>query len=124
MSDGTIAAGTHGRGIFTGVLRLPIEQVALPETFALFANYPNPFNPETIIQFDLPKTSLVSLVVYDILGRPVSTVLNNQQLRPRTHRVLFKAENLASGAYLYRLTVKNEDDGSQFTRTGKMMLVR
>lgn len=124
MSDGAIAAGTHGRGIFTGILRLPVEQVALPEEFALLPNYPNPFNPETVIHFDLPKTSIVSLVVYDILGRPVRTVLNNQQLRPRSHRIMFRAENLASGAYLYRLTVRNPDDGSQFSRTGKMMLIR
>ncbi len=123
-SDGTVAAGTHGRGIFTGVLRLPVVQPEIPETFTLYPNFPNPFNPETFIMFDLPNTSIVSLQVFDVLGRPISTVLLNQELRARTHRVRFNAQNLASGAYVYRLTVKNVDDGSQFTRTGKMMLIR
>ncbi len=124
LSDGTVAAGTHGRGIFTGLLRLPVVQEELPETFALYPNFPNPFNPETVIMFDLPVPSIVSLQVYDILGRPVSTILANQELRPRTHRVRFNAGNLASGAYLYRLTVRNVEDGNQLTRTGKMMLIR
>jgi hypothetical protein len=124
ISDGTVAAGTHGRGIFTGVLRLPVVQIQIPETFELYPNFPNPFNPETTIMFDLATTSIVSLTVYDVLGRPVATVLSNQELRPRTHRVRFTAPNIASGAYLYRLTVKNVDDGSQLTRTGKMMLIR
>jgi hypothetical protein len=124
MSDGTVAAGTHGRGIFTGVLKLPVVQPEIPEVFALYPNFPNPFSQESIIMFDLSSTSMVSLQVYDILGRPVSTVLSNQEMRPRTHRIRFDAQNLASGAYLYRLTVKNVDDGSQFTRTGKMMIIQ
>lgn len=124
ISDGTVAAGTHGRGIFTGVLKLPVVQIQIPETFELYPNFPNPFNPETTILFDLATTSIVSLNVYDVLGRPVATVLSNQELRPRTHKVRFTAQNLASGAYLYRLTVKNVDDGSQQIRTGKMMLIR
>ncbi len=124
MSDGTVAAGTHGRGIFTGVLKLPVVQPEIPEVFALYPNFPNPFSQESIIMFDLSSTSMVSLQVYDILGRPVSTVLSNQEMRPRTHRIRFDAQNLATGAYLYRLTVKNVDDGSQFTRTGKMMIIQ
>lgn len=124
ISDGLVAAGTHGRGIFTGTLRLPIVQPAVPEIFALHPNYPNPFNPETTIAFDIPKTSMVTLRVYDILGREVRTLLNNQELRARTHRIRFNAERLASGTYLYRLDVREIESGAQVRKTGKMMLIR
>ena len=124
MSDGTVAAGTHGRGLFSGKLKLPVVQPVLPEVFALFPNYPNPFNPETVIHFDLPRTAVVNIQVYDVLGRPVARVMTNQELRPRTYRVRFNAGNLASGTYLYRLTVTDKENGSQLTRIGKMTLLR
>jgi len=124
VNDAQIAAATHGRGIFTGKLKLPVVPFKLPETFALYPNYPNPFNPETIIAFDLSQRAKVTLRVYDVLGRPVATLLNNQELRPRKHRVRFQAEDLPSGVYLYRLEVVQLEDKLLINRTGKMTLLR
>jgi photosystem II stability/assembly factor-like uncharacterized protein len=124
LSDGKVAVGTHGRGIFSGILKLPVVQQKIPEIFAVNPNYPNPFNPETIISFDLPKTSIVSLRVYDILGRPIQTLLNDQELRARTHRIRFQGGSLPSGTYLYRLKVRELEGGTENTVTGKMTLLR
>jgi hypothetical protein len=124
LSDGKVAVGTHGRGIFSGILKLPVVQQKIPEIFAVNPNYPNPFNLETIISFDLPKTSIVSLRVYDILGRPIQTLLNDQELRARTHRIRFQGGSLPSGTYLYRLKVRELEGGTENNVTGKMTLLR
>lgn|GEM_PF-3408685 len=63
---------------------------------------PNPFNPSTYINFTIPKNSFVSLIVYDLLGREVANLVD-EELTKGTHRVLFNGGNLASGVYLYRL---------------------
>jgi hypothetical protein len=70
--------------------------------FALFANYPNPFNPTTTIRYHLPRASDVSLKVFDILGREVATLVNTRQDRGE-HFVEMNATHLASGVYFYRL---------------------
>lgn len=85
-------------------------------TFAL-SNYPNPFNPSTEIRFTLPAASHVSLVVYDVQGREVSTLLDEQRSAGE-HAATFNAANLPTGTYLYRLTV-----GSN-TQTGRMVLMK
>jgi hypothetical protein len=77
----------------------------------LYQNYPNPFNPTTTIQYAIPivKTHLgeslqhVTLKVYDILGREVTTLVNREQLHGK-YKVEFNASLLASGVYIYRLT--------------------
>jgi serine protease AprX len=94
----------------------------IPEVFKLYNNYPNPFNPVTKIKFDIPanvksEKSNVKMIVYDILGREVS-VLVNEQLNPGSYEVDFDASNFTSGVYFYRL----ETDG--FTDTKKMLLVK
>jgi hypothetical protein len=73
-----------------------------PSAFALLQNYPNPFNPSTTIKFELPKTSMVRLSVYDLLGREVS-VLVNERRDAGVHEVKFDGSNLASGVYFYRI---------------------
>lgn len=70
--------------------------------FSLEQNYPNPFNPTTSIRFDLPNATNVRLIVTDVLGRVVSTLVNGQMSAGR-HNVLFNAESLASGTYFYTL---------------------
>jgi len=124
MSDGKVAVGTHGRGIFSGILKIPVVQQKIPEIFASFPNYPNPFNSETIVAFDLPKASIVRLQVFDILGRPIQTLLNDQELRARSHRIRFNGGSLPSGTYLYRLNVRELEGGQVNTVTGKMTLLR
>ena len=74
----------------------------LPSTFALHANYPNPFNPATTIAYDLPRASQVRLAVYDMLGREVARLVDGLRAAGR-HAVGFEAGDLASGVYLYRL---------------------
>ncbi|MEZ4701511.1 MAG: T9SS type A sorting domain-containing protein [Rhodothermales bacterium] len=89
----------------------------LPEAYGLGANYPNPFNPVTVIPFSLPEASHVSLVVYDLLGRKVETLVD-RAMEPGFHQARFDAGALPSGAYLYRI------EAGSFVRTGKMMLVK
>ncbi len=80
-----------------------IENKSIPYSFYVDQNYPNPFNPTTNIRFGLAKEENVNLVVYDILGRQVASLLNNQRLTAGSHTVEFNASKLASGAYFYRL---------------------
>ena len=85
--------------------------------FTLTQNYPNPFNPTTAIRYQLSAVSDVKLIVYDILGREV-TVLVNERKPPGRFEVEFNAAGLASGVYLYKLTAGN------FVQVRKMVLVR
>ncbi|MCB0298563.1 MAG: T9SS type A sorting domain-containing protein, partial [Calditrichaeota bacterium] len=93
-----------------------IDDVAQPvNTFRLSQNYPNPFNPSTKIEFAIPKNGLVTLKVYDMLGRQVATLVN-QNLNTGTYNYEFNGSNLSSGVYLYRLDVQG-----QFSETRKML---
>jgi tetratricopeptide (TPR) repeat protein len=74
----------------------------IPDKYSLFANYPNPFNPSTVIRYDLPKDGLVTIKVYDILGRKVTTLVNEFKAAGK-YSVTFNAGNLASGVYIYQL---------------------
>jgi len=80
-----------------------LEEESIPSEYSLAQNYPNPFNPETRIQFSLPEQSIVTLKVYDILGREVAVLLNETK-SAGTHTVSFNASNLSSGVYIYRLS--------------------
>ncbi len=82
------------------------EDRRIPTAFNLYQNYPNPFNPTTVIAFDLPESGLAKLKVYDMLGREVSTLVNGQK-NAGHYEIIFDAEHLASGIYLYRLSLKN-----------------
>lgn len=88
-----------------------------PGSYQLSQNYPNPFNPTTNIRFAIPKNSLVTMKVYDALGREVTTLVNEFK-NAGTYQVDFNALNLSSGIYFY--TIKAAD----FAETKKMMLVK
>jgi hypothetical protein len=90
-----------------------------PRSFELNQNYPNPFNPTTNISFTLPERAAVSLKVYDVMGREVATLANNRSFTSGSHTLTFDASTLASGVYIYRLTM---DSG--MTLTKKMMIVK
>jgi len=90
----------------------------VPEGFALQQNYPNPFNPNTKIRFSVPKSASVTVAVYDITGKLVATLANNEFVTAGTKEISFNAANLASGIYFY--TLKAGD----FTQTKKMILVK
>ncbi len=94
----------------------------IPTEFALHGNYPNPFNPSTRIEFDLPESAEVSLQIVDMLGRQVMT-LPAQQVEAGANRTLeLSATNLASGPYLYRIIAIGAE--SRYVKTGRMMLVK
>jgi len=78
------------------------DEPNLPVQYNLFANYPNPFNPSTMIAYDVPRRSNVQLSVYDVLGRKVATLVDDVQ-EPGSHHVQFNASNLSSGIYFYEL---------------------
>ncbi len=89
----------------------------LPSNFELQQNYPNPFNPTTNIRYDIPKASKVTLKIYDILGREVTTLVNTFQ-SPGRYTVRFNAQNLASGVYFYQL------NAGSYTAIKKLMLLK
>ncbi len=89
----------------------------LPKRFLLAQNYPNPFNPDTRIRFELPEEAHVRLTVYDILGRPVRTLVSEER-QPGVHSVIFDASGLASGTYIYEITA------GSFVDRKKMMLLK
>jgi len=88
-----------------------------PRTYVLNQNYPNPFNPSTTITYELPKSSVVRLSVYDLLGREVS-VLVNERRNAGSHEVNFDAAGLSSGTYIYRL------QAGDFVQTRRLVLLK
>ncbi len=98
------------------------ESAELPTEFALHGNYPNPFNPSTRIQFDLPENAQVQIQIVDMLGREVM-VLPAQEVEAGANRsVELQATSLASGTYLYRLIATGTE--SRHVKTGRMTLVK
>lgn len=79
----------------------------LPEEFELFQNFPNPFNPETQISYSVPEQAEVEIAVYDVLGREVTTLVNEAAHSPGTFTVAFDGSNLSSGVYITRLVSGN-----------------
>ncbi|NWF89769.1 MAG: T9SS type A sorting domain-containing protein [Ignavibacteriaceae bacterium] len=85
--------------------------------FGLDQNYPNPFNPTTSISYQLPTDALVTLKVYDLLGREVATLVNEEKQAGK-YELQFNANNLSSGVYLYKISMNN------FVKTLKMIVVK
>ncbi|MBI2429831.1 MAG: T9SS type A sorting domain-containing protein [Ignavibacteriales bacterium] len=118
-SDGHLFAATSA-GVFrskevtTEVKRVG---VSLPAAFILEQNFPNPFNPSTDIRFSLSKNGFTSLKIFDLIGREVTTLME-QQLSSGTYQVTFNAEKFASGIYIYRL------QSGSIRETKRMMLVK
>ncbi|MBM4166591.1 MAG: T9SS type A sorting domain-containing protein [Ignavibacteria bacterium] len=94
------------------------ERNLLPSNTLLLQNYPNPFNPTTTIRFSLSTTALVSLKVYDALGREVAELLKNEVKNKGMHNIEFDATNVPSGMYFYQLVSENEK------QTRKLLLLK
>jgi hypothetical protein len=92
-------------------------EIFSPDKFSLSQNYPNPFNPSTVISYQLPASGNVTLKVYDLLGREVATLVNEEK-PAGSYEVSFDASQLSSGVYIYRLTAGN------FSATNKMTLLK
>lgn len=117
---GQVNISTNG-----GNLTIPIDYVVdvekdneLPTEYSLSQNYPNPFNPSTTIEFAIPNTDEVSLIVYDMLGREVAELVNDK-LSAGNYKIQFNAaEKLSSGVYIYRLRTDN------YSNTKKIVLLK
>ena len=89
----------------------------LPVEFSLSQNYPNPFNPSTNIRFDIPKSGLTVLKVYDVLGKEVASLVN-EKLSAGSYEIDWNASNFSSGVYFYQL------QSGDFVKTKKMLFVK
>jgi len=98
------------------------EGLSIPEQFALHQNYPNPFNPVTTLRYDLPEQTHVNITIYDMLGRKVRTILNQQQ-DPGYKSLIWDATNdygkpVSAGIYLYQI------QAGEYISTKKMVLLK
>jgi parallel beta-helix repeat protein len=114
--DLTLFAGIN-LGINLGDLKKKTLDEKIPETFYLSDAFPNPFNPTTKITYQLPIAAQVTLKVYDLLGREVATLVNEEKQAGK-YEVEFDASNLSSGVYLYRISIND------FVKTMKMVVVK
>ncbi len=113
-TSGYSAVGSFTTG--TGVDAIDAPN-GIPKVFALRQNYPNPFNPTTTIQYDVPKESHVTITVYDVTGREVATLVNQNQ-SAGSYSVVFNGARFASGMYFFRMVAGN------YVKTQKMMMVK
>ncbi len=125
------AANSGGTGAYSvkfnftpGVLGVSSNNEAV-KVFKLCDNYPNPFNPNTSIKYQIASNTDVKLVVYDITGKTIATLVDKKQ-DAGMYEVIFNANNLSSGVYFYKLTTNDPSTGSGhgFTDVKKMMLVK
>lgn len=93
------------------------ENNEIPTEFKLEQNYPNPFNPSTTISYQIPQNGFVTLKVYDVIGREIAELVNQEKSAGR-YEVNFNASKLASGMYIYKLT------GNNINLSKKMMLIK
>jgi hypothetical protein len=94
----------------------------IKKEFKLEGNYPNPFNPSTVIKYNIPVSAFVTLKIYDASGREVSTLKNEFQ-NAGSYDVNFNASNLSSGVYYYKLTATN-NGAAAFTSVKRMVLIK
>ena len=100
-------------------------KIGPPASYELFQNYPNPFNPTTMIEYQLPGAGIrynVSLKIYDVLGREVATLVNEQQ-DAGYYQTTFDAHRFASGMYIYRL-LATDDQNNHHVFQKKMLMVK
>jgi len=120
-ADKMLVVGTHGRGSFQTQILTPISvgtiSTEIPKSFSMSQNYPNPFNPTTNIKFDIPKNSLVTIKIYDMLGKEVTTLVNENRLAG-THLATWNASSYPSGVYFYKIKA------GDFSETKRMLLVK
>jgi hypothetical protein len=123
----TVRFSPLATGIFSGSLTVGSTNLSAPiviqvtgsavDHFALGENYPNPFNAQTTIGFDVASSTQVQLKVFDVLGRDVVTLVD-EQMAPGLYKRVFDGSSLSSGVYLYQLKA------GSFTQTRKMLLVK
>lgn len=111
LSDGEVDS------VFVEESKTPVNSETenfVPEEFKLYQNYPNPFNPSTVISFDIPENGLASLKVYDLTGRLVATLIDNNVSAGR-YQLTFNAGRFSSGVYFYELKTSTFSSVKKFT---------
>jgi hypothetical protein len=116
-----VLSGTKGRSIwrrpyseFVGINLISTE---IPSEYSLGQNYPNPFNPITNVKFSIINAGDVKIVVYDLMGREMQTLVN-EKLKPGKYEVMFDGSMLASGVYFYRMIANN------YSETKKLIILK
>ena len=104
-----------GNNSITGIIHA--SRMTIPNSPILYQSFPNPFNPTARIEYSIPKTALVKLIVYNILGQKVKTLFNGEE-GPGKYSVTYNGDHLASGVYFYRLQAGN------YVNTKKMVLLK
>ena len=112
--DGRIICFSGGITVFPAVTNISSQ---LPDKYSLSQNFPNPFNPETSINFDIPKNGLVKINVYDIAGKEIAQLVN-EDMKAGKYRVTFNGSNLSSGTYFYRISA------GSFVDSKKMVIIK
>ena len=123
INQGGTSAYSTARLFTTGTTNVEDNLTVIPKEYALMQNYPNPFNPSTTIQYDVPKSAFVSLKIYDVLGRLVTTLVDGIQPAAR-YKVLWNASSLSSGVYFYRVSARSQDGSGNFTSVKKLILMK
>ncbi|MCP5061507.1 MAG: T9SS type A sorting domain-containing protein, partial [Ignavibacteriae bacterium] len=96
----------------------------IPQNYYISNAYPNPFNPETSFQFGLPEESFVKLIIFDISGQVVETVLDNSLVQAGNYINHFNAVNLPSGIYLFLINTNSAISDRSFKKSGKLLLLK
>lgn len=112
-----VVSGTNLYPYVSDLMTGVSSNIEIPKSYDLSQNYPNPFNPSTTIKFAIPQSSLVTLKVYNILGKEVASLVN-ENMSAGNYEVDFNAAALSSGSYFYRITA------GDFTSVKKMLLVK
>jgi hypothetical protein len=96
----------------------------IPFEFKLYQNYPNPFNPFTLIKFDIPNAAIVTMKIYDILGREVYILVNSKFFSAGSHNIIFDGSIYPSGVYFYTIEITDINSISLYYASNKMMLIK
>lgn len=120
LNSNYIFAGTDNsvwRRVLSEVIGIKNISTEIPTVFSLLQNYPNPFNPNTKIRYNVASAKFVKLIVYDILGKEIATLVN-EKLQPGTYEVTWDGSQYPSGVYFYKLETE------KFSDTKKMVLLK
>ncbi len=130
-SDGNIDLDVHSVRVSSGSSNPKIAENysdLTPDEYALYTAYPNPFNPITNIKIDIPENSHIKLTVFDLSGRLVAELMN-QNITAGTHKAIWngkdnKGRQVSSGVYLYTIMATSNENGKYFSKSNKMVLLK
>ncbi|NOS86776.1 MAG: T9SS type A sorting domain-containing protein [Ignavibacteria bacterium] len=107
-----------------GLTFITMQQNEIPVSYSLSQNYPNPFNPVTNIKFEIPKSGFVKITIFDLLGREITTLID-QQMQPGSYNIDWDASKYPSGVYFYKLEVRQAGSSTgDYVDSKKMVLVK